>query len=62
MLKINLRNREAYLQLQAVYIAAVREHMVNAGIKELDALKDITVEVDSDTQSFKIKESGLGYF
>lgn len=60
MLKINLRNREAYLQLQAVYIAAVREYMVNVGIKELDALKDITVEVDSDTQSFKIKESGLG--
>lgn len=60
MLVINLRNREAFLRLQDAYIQALRLYMDSKGMKVLDELVDLTVEVDGKAQAFKIKEQGLG--
>lgn len=60
MLVLDLRNREAFVQLQSVYIAALEGYMAKNQIKVLDKLVDLEVEVDSKAQAFRVKDSGLG--
>ena len=60
MLELNIKNHTAFEQLQAVYVSVVQEYMKKEGLKVLDKLIDIEVEVDTDTKSFKVKDSGLG--
>lgn len=60
MLELNVKNHSAFEQLQAVYVSVVQEYMKKEGLKVLDKMIDVEVEVDANSKSFKIKDSGLG--
>lgn len=60
MLELNVKNHSAFEQLQVVYVSVVQEYMKKEGLKVLDKMIDVEVEVDADSKSFKIKDSGLG--
>ena len=60
MLELNVKNHGAFEQLQAVYVSVVQEYMKREGLKVLDKMIDVEVEVDANSKSFKIKDSGLG--
>ena len=60
MLELNVKNHGAFEQLQAVYISVVQEYMRKEGLKVLDKMIDVEVEVDASSKSFKVKDSGLG--
>lgn len=60
MLELDVKNHSAFEQLQAVYVSVVQEYMKKEGLKVLDKMIDVEVEVDANSKSFKIKDSGLG--
>ena len=60
MLELNVKNHGAFEQLQAVYVSVVQEYMKRESLKVLDKMIDVEVEVDANSKSFKIKDSGLG--
>lgn len=60
MLRLDVKIRDSFLQLQGVYIAVVGEHLKRNGVKVLDELIDLKVKVDYKKKVFRIKDSGLG--